>query len=73
MDTLYSNEVALHWRKSSYSGSTGECVEVASSNATANLLVRDSKDPSGEVLRFTHEAWQAFLAGVQAGELQARA
>jgi len=58
------------WSKSSYSGSTGECVEVANGRA-ADMLVRDSKDPSRGVLRFTPEAWRAFLTGVQAGEFQA--
>ena len=73
MDTPCSNEVDLHWYKSSYSGSTGECVEVASSNATANLLVRDSKDPSGGVLCASLPKLGESLAGVAGGELQSRA
>ena len=53
------------WRKSSASGSSG-CVEVA---ATANeILIRDSKNRSGAILRFTEVEWRAFLAGVRMGE-----
>ena len=48
----------LVWRKSSYSGGNGECVEVA---ATAQVLVRDSKNPAGPILAFDHLAWRAFL------------
>ncbi|GGZ11527.1 DUF397 domain-containing protein [Streptomyces poonensis] len=50
------------WRKSSYSGSTGgECVEVADGCPTAAVPVRDSKNPSGPVITFTADAWQAFV------------
>ncbi|WP_307853036.1 DUF397 domain-containing protein [Kitasatospora sp. RG8] len=31
--------------------------------------VRDSKDPDGPTLVFPAASWQAFVAGVQAGEL----
>jgi hypothetical protein len=52
-----------NWRKSSYSGSNGgECVEVA---AAATVLVRDTADRSGPVLRFTAEAWRAFTAAIR--------
>jgi Domain of unknown function (DUF397) len=30
--------------------------------------VRDSKDPTGSVLRFTTAEWSVFTAGVRAGE-----
>jgi hypothetical protein len=47
------------WRKSSYSGSEGNCVEVAwLAPATA---VRDSKNPTGPVLTFPVRAWSSFL------------
>ena len=41
-----SNCVEIAWRKSSYSGDEANCVELASLGA-----VRDSKNPSGGVLR----------------------
>lgn len=55
------------WRRAARcSGVNSTCVEVA---ATADgVAVRDSKDPSGPVLRFTAEEWRVFVAGVRAGE-----
>lgn len=44
------------WRKSSFSGNVNsDCVEVALTAPGA--LVRDSKDPGGEVLRVPVVAW----------------
>ena len=56
------------WRKSSYSNGTGgECVEVAT--LPSGRAVRDSKHPEGPILVFTKGGWQAFVKGIQAGEL----
>ncbi|MEU4076350.1 DUF397 domain-containing protein [Streptomyces venezuelae] len=50
----------LAWFKSSYSGAEGgECVEVAAS--TSQVLVRDSKDKSGPVLRLAPQGWATFV------------
>ncbi|WP_030398425.1 MULTISPECIES: DUF397 domain-containing protein [Kitasatospora] len=57
----------VSWRKSSYSDNGGECVEVAP-DVPGLVPVRDSKDPSGPVLAFPSEAWNAFVAAIQAGE-----
>ena len=54
------------WQRSSYSNN-GTCVEVTEL-ADGGRLVRDSKDPAGPVLAFTHPEWSAFVLGVQAGE-----
>lgn len=54
------------WFKSSFSGQTGDCVEVRMRGG--EIAVRDSKDPHGPVLRFTPAEWLAFLAGAQGGE-----
>ncbi|MEV7025138.1 DUF397 domain-containing protein [Kitasatospora sp. NPDC093558] len=52
--------VEIAWRKSTYSGNEGgECVEVA--EASAAVLVRDSKDKAGPHLTFSPAAWQAFV------------
>jgi hypothetical protein len=53
------------WRKSSYS-CTGNCVEVAF--VDDHVAVRDSKNRSGPMIRFTPAEWNAFLSGVRDGE-----
>lgn len=48
------------WTKSSYStGNGGECVEVAADDT--DILVRDSKDVGGPMLRVSPEAWSGFV------------
>ncbi|MEV6693334.1 DUF397 domain-containing protein [Micromonospora sp. NPDC051196] len=49
------------WRKSSRSGSSDQCVEVAT-NVSGVVGVRDSKDPAGPVLTFDPYAWRVFVA-----------
>lgn len=51
------------WRKSSYSMSNGQCVEVASLVGD-RIGVRDSEAVAliGPTLRFGHLAWSVFLA-----------
>jgi hypothetical protein len=53
------------WRKSSYSGNTGNCVEIADLGSA--VAVRDSKDPDGPKLIFSHEEWAAFVRGMRGG------
>ncbi len=54
------------WKKSSYSGGNGSCVEVA--NLGEHIAVRDSKDRSGPKLVVTGETWRAFLDEVKTGK-----
>ncbi len=51
------------WRKSSYSGSQAECVEVA--HTTNVVLVRDTKNREGAALGFSATAWRAFTGGLK--------
>lgn len=53
--------------KSTRSASNGACVEVAFTD-DGYIHVRDSKDPSGPVLKFTSAEWDAFVAGAKDGE-----
>ena len=69
------------WRKSSYSGGNGECVEVGwrkSSYSASNgacvemrwpeagrLAVRDSKAPQTGMLAFGATDWQTFLGHIR--------
>ena len=45
---------ALNWRKASYSASNGGCVEVA--DHSNRVLVRDTQDRTGPVLRFSRKS-----------------
>ena len=56
---------AMTWRRASRC-SDGTCVEVAV--ADEFVLIRDSKDQSGPVLRFTHSEWSAFARAIRDGE-----
>ncbi|MFC8512908.1 DUF397 domain-containing protein [Streptomyces sp. NPDC057257] len=48
------------WLKSSYSGSSGgECIEVA--DLTPHIAVRDSKNPTADVLTLSPGAFSAFV------------
>lgn len=52
---------STRWRKSSYSGGQGgNCVEVADRPEGSRVLVRDTQDRIGPVLRFTPVAWRRF-------------
>lgn len=55
------------WRASSYSGASGNCVEVADL-VNGHRAVRDSKDPTGPALMFTAVEWVAVTAGVRSGD-----
>nr|WP_211367258.1 DUF397 domain-containing protein [Pseudonocardia kunmingensis] len=58
------------WRKSTRSNNGGNCVEVADNlvDEYGVVLVRDSKDRTGPVLKFTRDEWRAFLDGAAGGE-----
>ena len=54
------------WRKSSYSGGTGNCVEVASDLRA--VAVRDSKDPRGPELVIAPPSWSSFTGRLKTGQ-----
>ncbi|WP_227998652.1 DUF397 domain-containing protein [Nocardia australiensis] len=55
------------WFKSSRSGASSNCVEVA---FLPNHIVgvRDSKNPTGPALTFTSAEWSAFTSAATRGE-----
>jgi Domain of unknown function (DUF397) len=55
----------LRWRRAKRCASNA-CVEVATDGE--QFLIRDSKNPEIEPLRFTGAEWAAFLAGARAGD-----
>jgi hypothetical protein len=52
---------------SSHSNGGAQCVEAVKGPDSA-VYVRNSKDPRGNVVRFTSGEWGAFLAGARGGE-----
>ena len=54
------------WGKSSASGTSGDCVEVAF--VDESVLIRHSRNPSGPMLSFAPSEWRAFLTGTRNGE-----
>lgn len=59
----------MQWRKSNFSGSEVNCVEVGV--LIPGAAVRDSKDRSGPVLAFPTESWTSFVAAVRTDALTA--
>ena len=56
----------LNWRKASYSSNGGaECVEVG--GASRAVLVRDTQDRTGPLLRLSPNAWRRFTGQVKSG------
>jgi hypothetical protein len=62
-----TNLATTPWRTSSWSGPTGECVEVAAS--TDVILVRDSKNRTGPILTFPRGTWRRFISDVCCDEV----
>lgn len=52
-------ERELNWRTSSYSGTEGNCVEVALTED--RVYVRDTKDRDGGVVEMTREQWSTLV------------
>lgn len=55
------------WRKSSFSGSNGECVETASVS-DGSIAVRNSNNPTAGTILFRRAEMSAWIAGCKAGE-----
>jgi hypothetical protein len=55
------------WRKSSYSGSSANCVEICTSEPDT-VAVRDSKNVPGPELAISDQAWSAFTEAIKHGE-----
>lgn len=56
------------WRKSSYSGGEGNCLEAARMT-TGRAGVRDSKVSGGDTLIFPPEAWDGFVQEIRRGRI----
>jgi hypothetical protein len=56
-----------HWRKSTVSNPSGNCVELAELSG-GMVAVRNSRQPTGPVLIYTRAEIAAFIQGVRRGE-----
>ncbi len=59
------DDVTTPWRKSSFSNTGANCLEVARTRS-GKVAVRDSKNPEGAVLTFSLDEWKTFVAKVKA-------
>ena len=55
----------LRWRTARRSAANGACVEVAP--AAGTILIRDSKDPHGPLIRYPERSWLTFLTEAKSG------
>ena len=60
----HDDVTATSWRKSSYSNSQANCVEVATT-LHGQVAVRDSKNLDAGALCFSPDEWQVFAARVR--------
>ena len=59
--------VAPVWLKSQRCES-GDCVEVAAMGA--EIMIRDSKNPAGLILRLSRQEWDTFTTAVARGDFR---
>ena len=62
----YPEADGLHWQKARRSVNNGACVEVAAL-VSGQILVRDSMDKEGLVMRYPERSWHAFVASIKKG------
>jgi hypothetical protein len=62
-----NDKSSRQWLKSSYSGNSGNCVEVCA-NATDTVTVRDSKNVLGPEIAVGYAAWSEFVQAVKRNE-----
>lgn len=55
----------IYWRKALRSVGNGNCVEVAP--VAPGVVVRDSKDPDGLVIRYSPDSWGSFVTRARSG------
>jgi len=63
-DSEGASRPSRRWRKSSFSMSNGDCIEVATL-ASNSVGVRDSKAIAGPRLSFSTGVWTAFVGDVR--------
>jgi hypothetical protein len=64
---VHPGSVNLRWRKSTVSNPSGNCVELAEL-AGGDIVVRNSRHPTGPTLVYTRAEISAFIRGIRGGE-----
>jgi hypothetical protein len=60
---MESKDMKYQWRKSAYSSNGGaNCVEVGQSDD--KILIRDTKNRNGAILKMSAKKWAEFLASI---------
>jgi hypothetical protein len=59
---------AIGWQKSGRSNPSGNCVELTKLKDSADIAVRNSRDPEGPALIYTPDEIAAFIQGVRDGD-----
>jgi hypothetical protein len=54
------------WRKSSYSNSSSNCVEVGQDGS--RIAVRDTRNRRGPALAFSQQDWREFTRRIRSGQ-----
>ncbi len=58
----------VNWRKSQRSNPSGNCVELAVLPNGGGYAMRNSRDPHGPALIYTHAEIEAFILGARDGD-----
>lgn len=53
------------WRKSTYSSQDGNCAEVSGDRSARVVVIRDTQDRDGFLLRVPGAEWSRFTAGIK--------
>jgi hypothetical protein len=64
---VHLGSVDLHWRKSTASNPSGNCVELAEL-AGGDVAMRNSRHPTGPTIVYTRAEIAAFIDGIRRGE-----
>ena len=65
MSVSYDGADRLNWRKAQRSINNGNCAEIGVLSGV--VLVRDSKDKQGAVLRYSDDSWLQFVREARMG------
>ncbi|MCL2583544.1 MAG: DUF397 domain-containing protein [Streptosporangiales bacterium] len=60
-----ANPSRADWRKSTYSGQDGNCAEVSGDRSARVVVIRDTQDRDGFLLRVPGAEWSRFTSSIK--------